>query len=485
MTAAARRGALFVVVFVVGLAAWTGAAGAHPLGNFTVNQAAHLRIQPEAVLIDFVVDMAEIPTVQERRNVDTNSDDTFSPTEQLEYASRTCKALARLNRPVLNGSRLNPTVAAARMDLLEGQAGLQTLRVECTLKAEHPPVSKNWQVQYRMESFPDRAGWREVTAEGDGTTLIESDVPEQSSTKALLEYPDAADTRPLDRRSAELTARAGGESALGGGLTAVLPPGADNAARGLLGFLGGQEFGFALGLSAMGVSFGLGAAHALAPGHGKAVMGATMLGPSSRFTDALTLGLSVAASHTVAVLVLAVVLSVTTVILPEDLYPLLALASGVLVLGVGVSMVRRALRPRTAPHHDHEAHDHEDEPDHHGHDHGHDHHGHDHHGPGRRSLVALGLAGGIVPAPSAVIVLLGASAFGRTWFGILLVVTYGLGMAVTLLAAGYFVLRVRRLARRRWGRWEDRVDRLLPLVASVVVLLAGLALGARGLIELL
>ncbi|AWI28542.1 hypothetical protein [Streptomyces tirandamycinicus] len=161
-----------------------------------------------------------------------------------------------------------------------------------------------------------------------------------------------------------------------------------------------------------------------------------------------------------------------------------------------------------AHHHEHEhehAHHHEHEHEHaHHHEHGHHHElhgtGHQHPAPGdrhrpdhgserrhplRRSIL-LGLAGGLVPSPSAVVVLVGAAALGHAWFGLLLVVAYGAGLALTLTAAGFAVVRLggritARLARRRTaGRLAGFVQRSAPIGTALTVVLLGCGLALRG-----
>jgi nickel/cobalt transporter (NicO) family protein len=103
---------------------------------------------------------------------------------------------------------------------------------------------------------------------------------------------------------------------------------------------------------------------------------------------------------------------------------------------------------------------------------------------GWRSLLMVGFAGGLVPNPSALVVLLGAIALGRTWFGLLVVVAYGIGMAVTLTGAGLLLVRARGLLdRRSWatpGGRIPRLTRLLPLLTSTIIVVVGclLTLGA-------
>ncbi len=157
-------------------------------------------------------------------------------------------------------------------------------------------------------------------------------------------------------------------------------------------------------------------------------------------------------------------------------------------------------------HHDHGHHDdghrdhgrrgpgHHDHGRHHGpagghhHDHG-DGPGAHHHRLGRGGLVGLGIAGGLVPSPSALIVLLGAIALGHTWFGVLLVLAYGVGMAATLTAAGLALVLLRQrlhgVAWRRFTRWPARLSAAMPALTAALVLLVGIGLALRSLIPLL
>jgi ABC-type nickel/cobalt efflux system permease component RcnA len=166
--------------------------------------------------------------------------------------------------------------------------------------------------------------------------------------------------------------------------------------------------------------------------------------------------------------------------------PVVSVAHGVPVLAGAVAGARGTGTP---------AHGHDDHAHHHGHTHAHDHdhdhgHAHDHthpHTHGRSGLVGMGIAGGLVPSPSALLVLLASVALGRTVFGVLLVVAYGLGMAATLTAVGLALVRVRdRLDRRlRAGRTSPALRvlaRTAPLVTAALVLVVGLALVARGLV---
>jgi len=224
------------------------------------------------------------------------------------------------------------------------------------------------------------------------------------------------------------------------------------------------------------VAVGLGAAHALAPGHGKTVMAAYLVGLRGSLRQAATIGATVTLTHTAGVLLLGLVLSTTRAVASERVYPWLGLGSGLLLTGVGVGLLLRA-RPGHRHHHDH---------DHRGHDH--DHRGHDHGAEGRplgrRGLIALGLAGGLVPSPSAVVVLLAGIALGRAWFGVALVLAYGAGMAATLTGIGLLLAHLRNRMDRRLrlpaGSLVARLGRLLPAVTASVIVLVGLGLALQG-----
>jgi ABC-type nickel/cobalt efflux system permease component RcnA len=219
----------------------------------------------------------------------------------------------------------------------------------------------------------------------------------------------------------------------------------------------------------------LGAGHALLPGHGKTVMAAYLAGRRGTRRDALVVGATVTATHTAGVLLLGLGVSVSSAFAPEGVLRWLGVVSGLLVAGIGVVLLRSAVRPREvvyAGFHDHH------------HDHGHG-HGHSHAPPrfGRGALVGLGIAGGLVPSPTALVVLLGAVGLGRTWFGVGLVLAYGLGMAATLTAAGLLLVGLRdRIDRLPLAdALRHRAARLTPLLTSALVLAVGVGLTLRSL----
>jgi ABC-type nickel/cobalt efflux system permease component RcnA len=470
---------------------------AHPLGNFTVNQYSGLRVQSDRVLVDLVIDEAEIPAFQARDDLDANDDGTIDEAEGATYRARTCEGLQERLHLLLDGHPQPLRVGASTLAFPPGQAGLSTLRLTCSLTAETGRLSGDHELTYRNANLEDRVGWREITAEGDGTTLVASDVPQASASARLTSYPDDLLQSPLDQRGATLRFRPGGPR-VGGSApadpTSIMPRGLDRATRAFTALVSRRDLSVGLGLLAMLVAVVLGAAHGLAPGHGKTVMAAFVVGQRGSLRQVGLICLTVAATHTAGVLALGVLLSTSAAIAPDRLYPWLGLASGVLVVTIGVGLLNSALRRRLTwagggesgdrdHHHD----------DHRGRDHGaHDHggHVHTHHGAGgwpgsRRGLVAVGFAGGLVPSPSALVVLLGAIALGRSWFGLVLVVAYGAGMAAMLGTAGLLLVRARDILDRWSGR--PRATALvgaLPVVTASLIVMVGLALAVRGVAAL-
>jgi ABC-type nickel/cobalt efflux system permease component RcnA len=227
----------------------------------------------------------------------------------------------------------------------------------------------------------------------------------------------------------------------------------------------------------------LGAGHAALPGHGKTVLAAYLAGKQGRACDAVVVGATVTLTHTGGVLLIGLLLSTSSALAGDKLLGYLGVTSGILVTAVGIGMLVSLVRHRRH-HHTHGAgHSHDHGHSHsHGHGHSHSHgrghsHGHDPETrPSRWSLAGIGLAGGLVPSPSALVVLLAAIGLGRTGFGILLVLSYGVGMAGALTAAGLLlVVLQRRVSAAR--SWERLTQRFAPLAARIPAATSALTAG--------
>jgi ABC-type nickel/cobalt efflux system permease component RcnA len=483
MRPVARRGAVLAALAAILLVAGAAGAAAHPLGNFTVNTSSRLRVGPDRLDVDYVVDMAEIPTFQTRQAIDTDHDGTVGPAEAASWRDRECPRLAGGLRATVDGQALALSVAGSSLTFPEGAGGLETLRLECALAAGLPAAGEAGRsLTYADGNHQGRVGWREITAVGDRATLESADVPTTSSSARLTAYPKDQLSSPLDQRTASLRFHPGGAAAAAAQPAHESPAsrgGVDRATAVFTALVGGRSLSPGFAVVALLLAVGLGAAHALAPGHGKTVMAAYLVGLRGTLRQAAVIGATVTITHTAGVLLLGVVLTTSQAVASERLYPWLGLASGLLLAGVGIGLLVRA-RPRHHPHpHDHD----------HPHPHAQDHD----HGPagrplGRRGLVALGLAGGLVPSPSAVVVLLGGIALGQAWFGVALVVAYGLGMAATLTGVGLLLahLRTRMDGRLRLpaGSLAARAGQLLPAATASVIVVAGLALAVNGAAQL-
>ena len=530
-------------------------ASAHPLGNFTVNTADAITVTRTGVDVLHVIDLAEIPTVQLRAQADTNGDGTLSAAELSAYAPTACRqALASVSL-LVDGSAAVLGLGAATGQARAGQAGLSTTRFECSL---HSATRPEQSLALDDAAAVDRVGWKEVTATVTCGQLVRSDVPGSSPSSLLTAYPADELTSPLNVHRARLTVSRSGPctdqttGAAPGQAPQILPRGADRLTSAFTRFVGQDHLSLPIALLALLLSVGFGCAHALAPGHGKSVIAAYLVGQRGTRRQAFWLGTTVTVAHTASVLVLGAALSLGTLAAPERVIPATEVLSGILLAGLGGWLLLGAVRrfrsghgQHEHPEHPHDHHDHHDHDHPHPHDHGlvpvqgrpqetaaaphpayvltpadhpqslldpppgavavavvlpvsvpapapatHSHGGRAHsHAPlddrplGWRSLAAMGVAGGLVPSPSALVVLLGATALGRAAFGVLLVVGYGVGMAITLTAAGLLLLRAQALATRRgWnGPRTQRLTRLLPVLTAVVVVLVGAVLVGRGI----
>lgn len=263
-----------------------------------------------------------------------------------------------------------------------------------------------------------------------------------------------------------------------------------------------EELTLGLIVGALALSFFLGAAHGLEPGHGKTIVAAYLVGARGTIGNALFLGGVVTFTHTMSVILLGLVaLFASQYILPEQIFPYLGTASGLLIIGLGTWLLVGHLRGRGHGHsHSHEKHHHDHghshEGHHHEHDHSHeeehhDHHGHSHgeHGHSHEipnkvtlgSLLTLGISGGIVPCPGALVILLLAVALHRIAFGLVLLVAFSVGLAAILIAIGILIVKARPLVDRFSGdgRWIQR----LPIASAVVIIVVGCAITLRTLMH--
>jgi nickel/cobalt exporter len=520
--AARRLAAIVAVASLVAAVALPSSVVAHPLGNFTINHYAGLRVEPDRVVLDLVIDQAEVPAFQSRLTLDTDDDGEVSAEELAAGRVTACETLLPDLTLTIDGRRAPLRLTDAGLSFPIGAGGLTTWRSVCIAEAALEPALTGdvpTTIEYGDRSFPERLGWREIVVTGSGATIARQGpggpLREASLSERLTAYPEDRIASPLDDRAVAIVATSGGPL-----LPALVVPDASPVASPVApaaepptapasavpapaasaAVPGGIEgdlpsiFGatdrtpLVLVLSVL-TALALGAGHALTPGHGKTLMAAYLVGTRGTPVHAVGLGLSVSLSHTIGILILAAIVVGAADQLPPDLVvraaPVIAAVS---ILVIGAWMLTGEWRRRRAERAHARAHEHEA-------DHAHSHGGvaHTHvSATGTtitwRSLFVLGLAGGLIPSTSALLILLGAIAAGQAGFGFVLVVAFGLGMAAVMGGIGLAIVLAReRLDRVPTGPALGRLREAVPLVAAVLVFGFGvyLTVGAIGAAQVL
>ena len=532
---------LFAALFL----AFAAHVAAHPLGNFSISQYSALQIGEQDVEVRYIVDMAEIPTFQEIQEIGLvpKADDGSAKA----YAARKAESLRRGLMLEINGRPVPLRPESHEIIFPEGAGGLPTLKIGVVYKGKLAAASGGgYSLSYRDGNFAGRAGWKEIIAvAGPGVKLLNSSVPEIDRSARLSDYPTDLLNSPPQQLEARVdfsvTPPAGvadgsstaskpvivktetpipqtrkAESKRSGQAASSTPPTApannilhakDSPAKNSLQLkansqatprnsfteiMAKKELGLGVILAALAVAVGLGAFHALEPGHGKTLVAAYLVGSRGTVKHAVLLGLIVTTAHTAGVYLLgAITLYASKYIVPERLYPWLGAISGVMIAALGLILLVRRYQGRNGmpgqSHHHHGAHDHaahvhhhENGPEHaHGHHHHHGGHTQHHHEVNQvvslKQLLALGISGGIVPCPAALVVLLSAVAMQRIGFGLLLIVAFSVGLAAVLIAIGMLMVYARQFMARFQGegQWTTR---WLPITSSAFILLAGIAL---------
>jgi nickel/cobalt transporter (NicO) family protein len=437
-----------VLLALLALLALPAVASAHPLGNFSVNHIAQVSVSADRVDVRYILDQAEIPTFQERDVPDAE----VLARKQAEVRKRL--VLTVDGQPV-------PLRAAGQTSISHppGAGGLRTTRVEIPLAAAvsapaYPAgfAGGHRRVAVRDGTFPGRVGWHAVVPLPGRGTAVRSDVPAADPTGGLRRYPQDALSSPAAVRAATLSVAPGA-----GTLTAPDGPrtraGGDSRDDVLSRAFSDAAAGQGVLVLLLLTAFAWGALHALSPGHGKAMVAAYLVGTRGTARHAVALGATVTITHTAGVFLLGLVaLGLSEYVLPEDLYPWLNLVSGLLVVGVGAYVLRKNLRRRK-------------------------HHHHHHHHPETlswRGILAMGTAAGLIPCPSALVVLLGAVAQGEIALGMLMIVAFSLGLAATLTVLGIAVVNAGRVLSRL--NVPSRVVTALPAVSAVLIVGVGLVL---------
>jgi nickel/cobalt exporter len=434
-----RRLTVLVGVLTVALLAPL-AAKAHPLGNFTINTFSRVQVSGHRLYVRYALDLAEIPTFQARQD---------GGIDGAVYAKRIA-AGAHLR---VDGGQVRLVPIAQALAFPEGAGGLRTTRLEVILRG--PRVAGQVRIFYRDTNYAGRLGWREIVVGADA----------KSRSDELRAYPRDLLESPLHVTAVATTLAPTSDPvpALSRGSTLVAP---DRVADGGFASLIARDrlsVGFVL-LSLL-IAIFWGAAHAFSPGHGKSIVAAYLVGSRGTPRHAVFLGLTVTVTHTIGVFALGLVtLGLSAFIVPDQLYPWLNLVSALLIVAVGVSVFRwrvREWRNRCGVHH--------------GHDHQHEHD----RALSARRLVGIGISGGIVPCPTALVVLLAAISLHRVGYGLVLILAFSFGLAAAMTAIGIVAVSAKRVFRR--VDFDGSLIRVLPAISALVVLGLGLAMTVRAL----
>jgi len=477
-----KRSALLLAALLVVIGATLVAsptASAHPLGNFTVNHFAGVDLAGDTVYVRFALDLAEIPTFQEGADV-----------RRPGYAASLAKGLEL----TVDGKRVPLIVVAHRTSERPGAGGLKTLRFDAIYRAP----AAGTRLTFADRSFASRIGWREITINArDGARLGAASAPQETRSDELRAYPEDLLRSPLDVRSAtaDFTPGAGGAAPPVIGEAAAV----QHSSGGFESLIERGDLSLGVILISLLIAAFWGSVHALTPGHGKALVAGYLVGTKGKPRHAFLLGATVTVTHTFGVFALGLVtLLLSQFIVPDQLYPWFTLASGLLVVLVGFGVLRARLRNGGWADHDHgdgthshasHGHDHDDHgAHHHHHDHAHspDHapHTHEHRASSddsftSRGILGVGIAAGLLPCPSALVVLLSAIAVHRVGFGFALIAAFSLGLAATITCIGLIAV----LARRAFSRvsFEGRFVRALPALSALVIVGVGVALTIKAL----
>lgn len=457
---------------------------AHPLGNFSINQYSRLETGRSQIKLREVLDMAEIPTLQEKAAVDTDGDGVFSKTEITAYADQLAPQYAANLSLHLNGEALPLRVLSSTAELRSGSGDLSTLRLTWEMVADVPAGIDTGTVAFQNNNNQGRVGWNEIvvsrtsginiydsSAFGSGASdelnsypqdAIESKLAERTATYSFTSGVVAQNARPLQNRDGRVTA----------------PIEKDRLSE----LIKVPEITPLVALFGLLIAFGLGAFHAMSPGHGKTIVGAYLVGSRGTPKHAIILGLVVTVTHTIGVFALGLItLFASSYILPERIMPFLSFVSGLIVFFIGVTLFKDRLWGflgwnRSA--HDH-GHTHEHGDDGHTHEDGltHSHGGTEHtHLPPKdismKSLLGLGISGGLLPCPSALVLMLAAISAGRIGYGLILTVVFSFGLAATLTTVGMLFLFI----GNTFGKSSlagNKLFKALPVFSAVVVACMG------------
>jgi nickel/cobalt exporter len=471
---------------------------AHPMGNFSINHYTRLEVNGDRLTGRYVLDVAEIPTVSEMERLDADHDGKVSDVERATYLKAQAVPLGRALSLTVNGRSVLLNALPDSVELRPGAGGLPTLRLTLALNAVLPAAGNTPRlVEYKDQNFPLRTGWKEIVVTGQGGSIRDSTVSTSDISKELTTYPTDPGIAPpqtIEARFTVVEAQNTREEKKKRKEEEKREADAIQHSKPKIQNVNTPQDKFTQSIAAQGLTpavillsltsaFLFGALHALSPGHGKAMVAAYLVGTRGTAWHAVLLGLVVTLTHTLGVFALGLLtLSASRYIVPERLYPLISGASGAAVAMMGLGLLASRLsawrRSRTGAQDDNE----EEESGGNGDEEAADEFRYQRREAGTvslRTLIGLGITGGALPCPSALVVMLSAIALHRIAFGLLLIVSFSMGLAVVLTLLGLLVMRARGILERVPSRGSWMAG--LSVVSAGVVTAIGLALFVRAL----
>ncbi|HQR34367.1 MAG TPA: sulfite exporter TauE/SafE family protein [Blastocatellia bacterium] len=467
MTIKSRRRAFSILLLAMLIIGGLGQSAAHPLGNFTFNHFIRVETGTDRAKLRYVVDLAEVPSFQEAQKADTDQNGSLSESELAVYLDSVTQGYVNGLKLAADGKPVELKLVEKHIGQAPGAAGLMTLRMVFDLTGEWVTNGTS-RIALENTNLAERAGWREIVITPmSGVSVYDSSAFGSAVTDELKAYPEDLLTAPLNESKAEWSVTRGAIPASAKPLTLRDGKPVSVVRDRFAELITVEKLTPMVILIGLLLAFALGGMHAMSPGHGKTVVGAYLVGSRGTMKHAAFLGATVTITHTFGVFVLGLLtLFASRYVLPEKLYPVLSFISGALVVIIGASMFSKRLNALIGLNHDH--------------DHSHSHEGdsgHTHLPPDEitwRSLLALGISGGIMPCPSALVLMLGAISLNRVGYGLILILVFSLGLASVLTAVGLAFVYGGKLLDKAPGatRWL----KILPVISALIITILGAAI---------
>jgi ABC-type nickel/cobalt efflux system permease component RcnA len=479
---------LHVVLLFSGLCLWPSWVNAHPLQGSAIHVIAELRIETQRAIIDYDVRFARLAAFNEKQRMDTNKDGILNPEEQQQYLDRVAAGLGHSIILTFDGQPMAPEVTQRELTLQDERVIPISASLHLQLTAFLPGLDNHIHHLF----FVHRGEWGQ-TADYETSVLLNNDVDvfEHADLRQLEAYQIDPRSLKYPDRSIDLLMRLAGGESLNQLIAREYPDVNDSQAppsdlsvaqnngdttngseEGLLNMIRTRDLNPGLIAWAVIMALFLGGAHALEPGHGKTIVAAYLVGNHGHIRHALALGVIVTVTHTLGVIILGLlVLYAYAYVVPDQIVPWLGFVSGLLIVIIGFYLFIRH-----GHHHGH-AHEH-----HHNH---HDDHHHSHSPVPQKitwgSLLGLGISGGLVPCPGALVMLLTAMTLNRLILGLVLLAFFSVGLAAVLIAIGILMVLARPLMERWSG--QGRLLQRLPRISAILIILLGLGMAIQALIS--